>query len=35
LGPDYLEEKKKQTIVRQTVKKLEKFGLKDTIESFA
>jgi transposase len=35
LGPDYLEEKKKQAIIPQIVKKLEKFGLKVTVESFA
>jgi len=35
LGPTYYEERKRDTIIRQSIKKLESLGLKVTVESVA
>lgn len=35
LGPTYYEERKRDTIIRQSLKKLESLGLKVTVESVA
>jgi hypothetical protein len=35
LGPTYYEERKRDTIIRQSLKRLESLGLKVTVESVA
>lgn len=34
-GPNYYEERKRQIVVKQSLKKLEKLGLKVTLEEIA